>query len=454
VSDFAVAPTPAVWGCKRRSTGLLVVVFLIFVGNVAPARAQEAELPVIIETVPHVEGVSFTFAGERIVSDEGGVAHARVAAPGTYRLRVGKFQVIDENVRLEFSQWSTGAERPVLEVVVDGATRTRAAFDVDYLVTTRFTDARSGDLDPPIVESVNVVNDSDEVTTYRGQEPGLAGPTAVWWERHPPGTRWLRGVRAVGSDTSLDTELVSYRADSVVVNDTRFPTSSELYYPARGPQWDIEVMAYPVEFYPRGLVSRLGVGSTVHVTYPDGESRDHRAERGRAVLLPRGSYEARPDVRGFSLSTNFTVPSSDEVRVVAVTYVDVAAAALLFGIVVLVMERLRQRRSQTGDRSTVAPARVAPERAVQPTAEAAVVAERAGDDSHVETSYVRAYLRDGRSVEGWSRRWADSHIWFMDVTIVRNGEGDEIPSTARDTVLLSSHIERVDKLEAEPPTSR
>jgi hypothetical protein len=86
---------------------------------------------------------------------------------------------------------------------------------------------------------------------------------------------------------------------------------------------------------------------------------------------------------------------------------------------------------------------------VQPTPAGAVAEEPTGDESRIERGYVRAYLHDGRSVEGWSRRWRASHIWFMDVTIVRNRDGMEIPSTSRDTVLLSSQIERVEALEAE-----
>lgn len=431
---------------------LFTIVLIPVVGLVPPAAAiQDAGIPVNIETIPHVEGVSFMFEGERVVSDEEGIARTRVALPGTYSLRVPRFQVLDENVRVEFSQWSRGGDKPRLEVTVGGETRIQAGFDVDYLVTTRFTDARGGDLQAGVVESVTVVDDSGAVTTYPGEEPGLAGPTAVWWERHPPGTRWLRGSRAVSSGGSLDSEPVSYRADNVVVEGRRVSTSSALSYPARQQEWNIEVMAYPVRFDPRGLVSRFGVSSNVQLTQADGESRSYRVEADRVALLPRGSYEARADVLGVPLSTDFTVPGSDEVRILAITYVDVVTAALLIGLVVFVATRARTRHRQRGARPAPAPARVRPEPRERPTAGAAVAEESAREDIRVERSYVRAYMNDGRSVEGWSRRWRESQIWFMDVAIVRNGEGAEIPSTSRDTVLLSSDIERVERLEAVPP---
>lgn len=446
VSDRIVGLQP-----RPRQTLSIFLVALFLIVGAAPSVAAEqaAQIPVTIEAIPQVDGVAFVFAGERIVTDQRGIAHARVAVPGTYRLRVARFQVIGDDIRVEFSQWSEATREPRLDVSVDGATRIGAGFDVDYLVTTRFTDARGEDLDAGIVESVNVVDDSGQATTYPGEEPGLAGPTAVWWKRHPPGTRWLRGVRTVGTGPSFDTELVSYRAESVVIAGTRFPTSSEPYFPARGSQWNIEAIAYPVRLDPRGLISRLGVAPTVDLTYPNGESRDHRVPAGRAVLLPRGSYEARADALGLSPTTDFTVPGSDHVRVFAVTYADAAAAALLFGILLLVTTRLRARRGRVRDRSAEEPARASEQPAPHPAAEAPAPPEPV-DDDHVEKGYVRVHLRDGRSVEGWSRRWRDSQIWFMDVTIVRNGDGIEVPSTSRDTVLLSTLIERVEKLDPEP----
>jgi hypothetical protein len=123
------------------------------------------------------------------------------------------------------------------------SSRLQVGFNIDYLVKERFRSSNGDILGSESIDSFTIVDDTNDSTTLRGSSRGLAGPTALSWQRFPAGTRWLRGVRIVREGEALKAETVSYSVRSVTLEGKRATVSSDPFVPAVDAEWTIAVNA-------------------------------------------------------------------------------------------------------------------------------------------------------------------------------------------------------------------
>ena len=212
----------------------------LFVATV-PLTSAAQPAPLVIETVPPLEGISFRLEGKRFLTDENGVAQIVPSRPGVYEVSTKDHVLLDDQRRAEFATWSDGVVEPNRTVDLRQPVLLRIGFHVDYLVKERFRTANGESLSPKSIGSFVIVDDAGSPTTFAGSSRGLAGPTAQLWERFPPGTRWLRAVRVNVGDEGLSTEQVSYEVQSISVNGESARGSSDRFVPSPGAEWVIAV---------------------------------------------------------------------------------------------------------------------------------------------------------------------------------------------------------------------
>lgn len=171
------------------------------------------------------------------------MAHVTLPQTGVYELASPERMLLGDERRIEFAQWSDGALDPSRRLDTQVTTRLQVGFNVDYLVKEIYRDEDGRTLSPEEIDSVTVVDDAGMSRTHSGVSAGLAGPTALLWQRFPPGTRWLRAVRVVDGDQGLRAEKVSYEVSSIVVEGRRAEVTEDPYTPAAGGGWVIEAPA-------------------------------------------------------------------------------------------------------------------------------------------------------------------------------------------------------------------
>ena len=223
---------------KLWSITLLILCALV---TIAPNTAVAQTPTLVVETVPAIEGISLRLGDETFVTDDSGLVKITPKVPSTSRLSVDEHSLIGDSQRVEFVAWSDGvvtADRPV---DFRKSSRLQVGFNIDYLVRERFRSSDGDILGSESVDSFTIVDDTNDSTTLRGSSSGLAGPTALSWQRFPPGTRWLRGVRTLREGEALKAETVSYNVRSVTLEGQRVTVSSDPFVPSADAEWTIAV---------------------------------------------------------------------------------------------------------------------------------------------------------------------------------------------------------------------
>ncbi|MGI8519892.1 MAG: hypothetical protein ACR2MC_04700 [Actinomycetota bacterium] len=219
---------------------LLVLCGLV---TIAPNTAVAKTPTLVVETVPAIEGIRFRLGDETFVTDNSGVVRITPKAPSASRLSVDEHSLIGDSQRVEFFAWSDGVVTADHAVDFREPSWVQVGFDIDYLVKERFRSSNGDILDSKNIDSFTIVDDASDSTTFHGSSSGLAGPTALSWQRFPPGTRWLRGVRTLREGGALKAETVSYSVRSVTVEGKRATVSSDPFVPSVDAEWTITVDA-------------------------------------------------------------------------------------------------------------------------------------------------------------------------------------------------------------------
>jgi hypothetical protein len=226
-----------------RTWGLVATLALLLV-PVAPAGAQAAAT-VSISTVPRLEGIAFSIGGRRAVTGADGTVEITLPQAGVYELESNSRQTLEQDVRVAFAAWSDGEEETSRSLEVTDTTVIDAGFDVDYLVHENYVDTRGRAIPTDQLRSVTVTDGSGGRTTWAAPSPGVAGPTAVVWERHPPGTRWVRATEVSLTDAGLVSRDESYELQALDVGGESLPASSRPLPLEPGADWTLAPAARP-----------------------------------------------------------------------------------------------------------------------------------------------------------------------------------------------------------------
>lgn len=239
--------------CERISRGLrnrglptwgLVAALALLLVPVAPAGAQAAAT-VSISTVPRLEGIAFNIAGRRAVTGADGTVEITLPQAGVYELESYARQTLEPDVRVVFAGWSDGEEETSRSLEVTDTAVIDAGFDVDYLIHENYVDDRGRGIPANRLGSVTVTDGSGRRTTWAAPSPGVAGPTAVVWERHPPGTRWVRATEVSLTDGGLISRDQSYELKALNVGGESLPASTGSLPLQPGAEWTLTPAARP-----------------------------------------------------------------------------------------------------------------------------------------------------------------------------------------------------------------
>ena len=209
-----------------------VAVAILVVLSAPAARAQEA--PLMIQTVPSLQGVELTMFGAAVTTDDHGLAVA-TGAPGTYEL-TAPASGARGNVRWEFSGWSDGIDSPTRPVTVSSFTFLEAGYDVYHRAHLALVVA-GGEEFPEPLDSVTLIDDRGRRVTLSGAEPA-----------------WLLAQRAVETPSGLAPEEVGYRVHSISAGGRRvLPAGEQQLRPVPGGLIEIEAAPSEAAAGPRDL---------------------------------------------------------------------------------------------------------------------------------------------------------------------------------------------------------
>ena len=325
---------------------LLVATFLLAVSVNSHARASPS-VALVIRTIPPLAGVPFVVDGQRLVSHDGGVVTASVA-PGRHSVQAAPPRLVRRGQRISFSLWSDGVSSPQRNLVLRSSTVIEAGFFVSRTVSLGFTDVRGESIAPDAVDSFTVADDAGQKRRFAGWSPGVAGPTALYWKRHPPGTRWLDAERPIRSTHGLGEKAVSYRVVEAQVGGNDVPVHSDAFFPSRDLKWRIELPVREVSVTAQDFLFRFPIGSNVLIERSNSSEMVEPLSGGTGVsVLPPRSRVAGAGGGGVAFSFVST-STPTEVTVAVISLLDLGVALLLVGAVIvgaLARRRYRPRRA-------------------------------------------------------------------------------------------------------------
>jgi hypothetical protein len=407
----------------------------------AVAGAQEASgVSFTVRTVPGLEGIRFTLGDREFKSDEDGVASTTVPAVGTYDLRVSSPALVGEGRRAELIRWSDGVEGRRREITIAAPTEISAGFDVVYIVREEWRDANGEEVSPDLLDSFVVTDDSGETRTLSANKSGLQGPTAMLWQRHPAGTRWLVGSRLEHSSGSMTSREVAYRIEHASAGGNRIDASAAPFYPARTNSWLVDLFAYKVSLTTSGLLFGAPSDARLSVADFNGRTRWLGDPEGQTIVLPPGRYVAQADATGMALDSKFTLPGPARVEVKVVGPADLGglgglALALIACVAALWVVRLLRDRGAQDTGAKPESAAVGAKPFLLPNRE-----------------LVRVHLDTGRLIEGWAEAGAGTGgVMILDVARVHDAAGEEVAPGPSDSFVLTARIKQLERLQAAPP---
>lgn len=425
----------------RAAAVLLAALVAASPARAVPAvelRAQDLDIPLMIQTVPALPSASFTLGARRFTADANGLALITVDSSGDYVLEVERPAGLPAGARPAFVRWSDGSERERRSVSIESFTFLEAGFEISHPVTPRFVDDRGEAVATEAIKAMTVV-DGDG--------------TATRWT--PGGPLLLKESAIVVTDEGLEAETIGYAVDSIGLEDQRIPGPAQAPFFA-GPEqrvWTVEIALHDLRIVTIDALLRRPVGGAVVLGYPDGRRRTVRPDRSgdvRAGSLPPGTYSVEPNA-GVALGGLATVPADAEVRVPVVTATDGVILAAVAVTVLLIAVLARARRPRGARAREIGIAERAPEGpGPPPRGGPGPPPPRPAPAPPVEREHVRVRMVQGRTIEGWRRRGPGPHeqpvVWVLDVERVFDADGREVTSIPRDSFLVAAHIVEVEPL--------
>ncbi len=183
---------------RRRTRFVLgaMCAALCLATSLSAASAQEQQIPVMVQTVPGIQGIELTLDGTSFYPDQNGLALITVSQSGTYELGISTSDVAD-GVRHSFVRWSDGPSSQVRDVTVDSFTVLEAGFDTSY-ATAFSTVSPDGSPAEGGVERVTI-------RAYGGRKLTLEAGSETW----------LTAERVVAASGGLSSRPIDYEVEAI-----------------------------------------------------------------------------------------------------------------------------------------------------------------------------------------------------------------------------------------------
>jgi hypothetical protein len=340
---------------KRRTCSVLVVagismLYVLLTGSVGQAAPRNRTM-LVVQTVPSLPRVAFSLDGRRFASNGNGEAQVTTTA-GAHTLALLQSTVREPGLRATFDRWID--ERFVRARTIrvgEGVTRVQVGFDTEYSVSLVFEDQYGSVVNPDRIQSVSFSSKNGERFNMR--------PTA---------RRWVLGSTIRRDGDGLAVIPVKHYVQSVLVHGTNVVNEGQQQLIAAADrQWEVKnLLFYSAQFHVRDRFFGFPTGSSVTLEYPDGHAETHQLGSGATVTvadLPRGNYRAIVHGFGLNLSVPVTLSRDQDVRLVYLSYFDMAAAILFvlaFLVGLILVGRWRHRREPDALGASRAPGDSAP----------------------------------------------------------------------------------------------
>ena len=313
----------------RRQAGVIFLSF-VFVLLCAPheagasSRADTDTIPLMIRTVPRLEGVSVSVDGKNYVTDSNGLTIAPVPHKGVYEIRLRTPDLRVPGRKLSFALWSDGIDNLARDVEVNRFVLLEVAFEESYRLN--FTDEGGPPLDVNAVSSATFVDDlGKRHRTIPAQDP------------------WLRATRIHDADARFKKERIRYRLErAVVAGADAAPEAAELLEGDPINHWRVPLELHSLSVSVRDAFLRGPAGAAISVQFPDGHLERRALKQGRAELqgLAAGSYRIRAEGDGISRFKSVAVDGPAVASIRLLSWLDLLLVTLVTAIVVAALLQL------------------------------------------------------------------------------------------------------------------
>jgi hypothetical protein len=217
----------------------------------------------------------------------------------------------------------------------NGWRRGRVTLTLLYQVHPTFVDPRGKNVDPSRIGDVLLKGRG-------GARMALAsdGPT------------WVPGNRIVPIGRRPVSRPVAWAVERALANGTNVVArSQQRFLPSESRHPRVRVRFYTLRFGARDALLGSGIGSEIHLRYPNGRVERHKLGPGGHFTfrsLPRGSYTVEVTAPGFASVWPVTLAGDQKLSVSVISYLDVLlvlGALMTIALGLLLVGRRRLRRT-------------------------------------------------------------------------------------------------------------
>jgi len=323
------AATPlSVTGDRRPAS--VVFLTLMFVLLCAPNGAGASSLadtdvnPLMIRTVPRLEGVAVSVDGKVYETDSHGLMVIPLPRDGVYEVRLQTPDVRVPGRKLSFALWSDGIDNIARDVEINTFVLLEIAFEESFPLN--FTDEGGPPLDIAAVSSATFVDDlGKRHRTIPAQDP------------------WLRATRINDAGARFKKERIRYRLERAVVGGAdAAPDPPELLEGDPINHWLVPLELHSLSVSVRDAFLRGPTGAAITVQFPDGHLERKALRQGRARLegLAAGSYRIRAEGDGISRFKSVVVDGPAVTSIRLLSWLDLLLVTLVAAIVAAALWQL------------------------------------------------------------------------------------------------------------------
>ena len=326
-------------------------------GESEAARRALGPSSMEVITAPAVPGLTFTFGGQRFVTDSQGafvLPASLLSQSASTPLRSGQlfpslgFELITQGLRLAPNRGpggvSYGLERLYIRfrqraVVVGGESVRgviRAAVDAYVPVRFAFLERSGNPVNPSTIRSMTIKRSDGAVFTLSRKQ--LRSRRALR----------MQASRVVALSGGLVSKPLGYRIQSVLVGGNNVVNRSQQgFVPLHNRQVNVKLLFYSLKVKATDRLFGVGVGSGFTLVLPSGAVRTASFGSGHSQTLPalpRGSYRISAKAWGLSGTQPLSLTRDQVVDLKVFSYFDIAFAAIVaLGVAIGLMKIGRGR---------------------------------------------------------------------------------------------------------------
>ncbi len=273
-----------------------------------------------VETVPPLEGATFSVDDQHFTSGPDGVARVEITQSRIYRLEYQSFESTVSGASASFQRWGHDLFVPHQQVKLPADHRLSATLQVSNLVSFSFVDLAGVPVPQERVSSITVRSTIGKLYTLTELEPIWVESQVIGAQQNPQSIR--------------EAPIIGYSVQTVIVDGVNVVNHAQQRFEA-GPNavWQVEMLLFSAEFKARDALFGFPIGRAFHLDYPDGQVAQVPLGRGasaRIDSLARGVYHVSVvDPPGMAPPAPVAVVRDQQVELKVISYFDIVVVAIL-----------------------------------------------------------------------------------------------------------------------------